>query len=126
MNNTGKVFESNWQSVKKVNGGTLVTILPLKSKLSRKFQRFNAKIEVSKCQKIVQFSKVSIKMKIVKYFARPKQRATLRKLFSHPPSHTLPDKTMLRLWNKRFLKEIYRNIQTFPFKCFKNVILGRQ
>ena len=53
---------------------------------------------------------------------RPKQRAALRKLFSlpsilktHPPS----DKILLRLWNKTFLTEIYRNIQTFAFKVLQ-------
>ena len=35
------------------------------------------------------------------------------------PSHPLPDKTLLRLWKKRSLKEIYRNIQTFAFKVLQ-------
>ena len=35
------------------------------------------------------------------------------------PSHPLPDKTLLRLWKKRFLKEMYRNIQTFAFKVLQ-------
>ena len=89
MNNTGKVFESNWQSVKKVNGGTLVTILPLKSKLSRKFQRFNAKIEVSKCQKIVQFSKVSIKMKNCKIFCKAEAASHLKEVIQLTPIPSL-------------------------------------
>ena len=36
--------------------------------------------------------------------------------------HTLPspsDKTLLRLWNKNFLTEIYRNTQTFAFKVLQ-------
>ena len=28
----------------------------------------------------------------------------------------MPDKNLQRLWNKHFLTEIYRNIQTFAFK----------
>ena len=39
---------------------------------------------------------------------------TWRKL-SHQPA----DKTLLRLWNKNFLKEIYRNIQIFAFKVLQ-------
>ena len=44
-----------------------------------------------------------------------KQQAALSKLFSLPP----PDKTLLPLWNKNFLKEIYRNIQAFAFKVLQ-------
>ena len=44
---------------------------------------------------------------------RPKQPAGLRKLFSPPP-----DKKFLRIWNKNFITEIYRNIQTFAFQMF--------
>ena len=51
----------------------------------------------------------------------PEQRAALRKLFSLPQSSThLPsDKIFLRLWNKNFLTEICRNIQTFVFKVLQ-------
>ena len=44
---------------------------------------------------------------------RPKQPAGLRKLFSPPP-----DKKFLRIWNKNFITEIYRNMQTFAFQMF--------
>ena len=44
---------------------------------------------------------------------RPKQPAGLRKLFSPPP-----DKKFLRIWNKNFITEIYRNMQTFVFQMF--------
>ena len=52
---------------------------------------------------------------------RAKQRAALRKLFSLPqsPTHPPSDKILLRLWNKNFLTEIYRNIQTFAFKMLQ-------
>ena len=42
---------------------------------------------------------------------RPKQPAGLRKLFSPPP-----DKKFLRIWNKNFIIEIYRNMQIFAFQ----------
>ena len=76
-------------------------------------------IEVSKCWKIAECCKVSIKMKNRKIFARPKKRAALRKLLSlpHPTSHQT-DATLLRLWNKN-----YRHLLS---RCFKNVVLGRQ
>ena len=65
------------------------------------------------------FQKFQLKWKIVKHFARPKQRTALKKLFSLPPSHLPPDKTLLRLWNKNFVKEIYRNIKAFAFKVLQ-------
>ena len=50
---------------------------------------------------------------------RPKQWATLRKLFSFSLPCILSDKILLRLCNKHFLKEIYRNIQSFAFKVLQ-------
>ena len=50
---------------------------------------------------------------------RVKQRATFRKLLSLPQLPISPDKILLRLWNKTFLREIYRNIQTFAFKVLQ-------
>ena len=65
------------------------------------------------------FQKFQFKWNIVKHFTISKQWAVLRKLFSlHPPSIP-PDKILLRLWNKYFFKEIYRNIQTFVFKVLE-------
>ena len=46
---------------------------------------------------------------------RLKQRATLRKSFYVTPNHPPLDKILLHLWNKIYLTEIYRNIQTFAF-----------
>ena len=87
----------------------LATVLPLKSKLSGKFQRFNV---VNGSMEMLINSCISIKFKlkwaISKHF---KQWAALRKLFSPPP-----DKSLLRHWNKNFLKEIYSNIQTLAFQ----------
>ena len=90
----------------------LATILPLKFKLSGKFQRFNAtdgNIEMTKSSRIS--TKFQLKWKILKHFTSPKQRSAWRKLFS-----PLPDKSFLCLWNKDFRTEIYRNIQTFAFQ----------
>ena len=44
-------------------------------------------MEISKCWKIVEFQKISIKIKIVKHFRRPKQRAVLRRLFRLLPTY---------------------------------------
>ena len=65
------------------------------------------------------FQKLQLKRKIVKHFARPKQRRTLRILFSLPPFYPSRDKTLLRLWIKKIVKEIYRNIQRFAFKVLQ-------
>ena len=65
------------------------------------------------------FQKFQLKWKIVKHFTRPKQWAALRKLFSLPLTHSPPDKLLLRLWNKYFLTEIYRNIQAFALKVLQ-------
>ena len=37
---------------------------------------------------------------------------------THPPYHQI----LLLLWNKNFLTEIYRNIQTFDFKVFQELL----
>ena len=67
-------------------------------------------------KKWLNFQNFQLKWKIVKHFARPKQRAALRKLFSLLPTQPPPDEILLRLWNKNFITEIYRNIQVFTFK----------
>ena len=48
-----------------------------------------------------------------------KQWAVLTKLFSLHPPPIPPDEVLLRLWNKNFLKETYRNIQIFAFKVLE-------
>ena len=68
---------------------------------------------------MVEFSKISIKTKNCKTFCKA-QRAALRKLFSPPPqSHPPPDQTSLRVCNKNFLTEVYRNIHTFALKVLQ-------
>ena len=61
-------------------------------------------------------------------YQNAEQRAAWRKFLSLPsPTHSPRDKISLRLWNKTFLTEIYRNIKAFI--CFKststNAVLGR-
>ena len=73
-------------------------------------------MEVSKCWKIIEFPKISIKMK---NFTRPKLQAALRKLFS---KSSTPPQSFLRLWNKTFLMEIHRNTQTFAFQVHRECI----
>ena len=95
----------------------LAAILPLKSKLSWKFQCFSAidrSIETLKKQP--NFQKFQLKWNIVKHFARSKQWAAL-KTFSLPQAHPPPDRTFSEKYF--FFKEIYRNIQTFAFKVLQ-------
>ena len=72
----------------------LAAILPLRSKWFEKFDGIDTSIKILKQ---LNFPKSQLKRKTVKHFARPKQRAAFRKLFSLPPSNTSPDKTLLRL-----------------------------
>ena len=58
-------------------------------------------------------------MKNGKTFYEAQTVVALRKFFSLPPTHSPPDKILLRFWNKNFLTEIYRNKQAFVFKVFQ-------
>ena len=60
-------------------------------------------MKVSKWQKIVEFPKISIKIKNYKTF------------FEAPS----PEKSFLRLCDKYFLKKFYRNIQKFAFQVLQ-------
>ena len=91
----------------------LTAILPLKSELFGKFQRFNAIDGNIEMLKKVEFLKISVKMKILKCFVSPKQQSAWMKLFSPPP-----DKSFLRLGIKNVWTEIYR-------KFCENAVLGR-
>ena len=79
-------------------------------------------MEVSKCQKIAEFLKILILVKIknFKTFRSPKQWSAWRKVFSTPPN-----KSFIRLWSKNFQMDIYRNIQTFAFQVLRDAVLGR-
>ena len=104
-------------------------VLPLKSKLSGKFQRFNAINRSIEMLKIVEFSKISIKKKLknCKIFCKAQAANHLKKFIQSPPSHRHQIKPyLLRLGNKNFLGryvEIYRHLLS---KCFKNAVAGRQ
>ena len=43
----------------------------------------------------------------------------LKEVIQSPPNLHPSDKTLLRLWNKNFLTEIYRNIKTFAIKVLQ-------
>ena len=73
-------------------------------------------MEVSKCRKIVEFLKISIKKKSRKTFYEIQTAIHLQEIIQHSPNPPPSDKTLRHLWNKHFLTEIYRNIQTFAFK----------
>ena len=77
-------------------------------------------IEASKCWKIVESTKISIKMKNCKTFCEAQKRAVLMKLFSFSPTHTPSDKILLRLFFRRYTK-INEHLLS---KCFKNAVLG--
>ena len=76
-------------------------------------------MEVSKCWKIVDFSKISVKMKNCKTFYETQTASSLQEMIHSSPSSVQSDKISLHLWNKHFLTEIYRNIQTFAFKLLQ-------
>ena len=73
---------------------SLATIFPLKSKLSRKFQRFNT------------LDGFSIKMKNCKALYEVQTASRLKEIFQPPPTNPSPDKILLCLWNKNFITEI--------------------
>ena len=77
--------------------GNVAAIVPLKSKLSGKFQRFNAINRCIEMLKIVEFSKISIKTQ---------KSNRLKNFFQSPlipPPTTIPqEQTLLRLGNNFF------------------------
>ena len=80
----------------------------------------------SKCWKIVEFPKISIKMKNCKTFCKAETTSRLNEIIkplSNPPPY---DKILLCLWNKTFLTKIYRNIRTFAFKLLHECSFGCQ
>ena len=108
----------------------VASVLLLKSKLSGKFQRFNAINRCIEMLKIVEFSKISIKIQNCKTFCKAQTTNRLNNFFqspSIPPPTTIPQgQTLLRLRNNFFLRryiEIYRHLLS---KCFKNAVIGRQ
>ena len=64
-------------------------------------------VEVSKCWKVVQFQKNSIKMKSCKTLYEAQTAIRLKETIQAPRNPPPSGKTLLRLWNKIFLTEIY-------------------
>ena len=99
----------------------VAAILPLKFKLSEKFQHFNAINRCIEMIKMVEFPKISIKIKNCQTFCKA-QTANCLKTFIQsppipPPSSTRTNLTMSQ--KQILLKEIYGNIQTFAFKVLQ-------
>ena len=108
-------------------------ILPLKSKLSEKFQRFSAINRRIEMLKLVEFSKISMKIKNYKIFCKAQTPNGLKKcinvfspLLRPPPLHPPPGQILLRLWNKFLLRRYIETYKHLLSKCFKNAFLGRQ
>ena len=88
----------------------LAIILPLKSKLSENFSVSILLMKVSKYWKIVEFQKISIKMKNCKTFYETQTASCLKEIIQPPQPLIRLDK-IFSLWNKNFLErytEIYR------------------
>ena len=82
-------------------------------------------MEVSKCLKMLEFQKNSIKMKNCKTFYETQTASYLKEIIQ-PPQPTLPsDKILLCFWKIliRRYTEIYRHLLS---KCFNNAVLWRQ
>ena len=107
----------------------VASVLLLKSKLSGKFQRFNAINRCIEMLKIVEFWKISIKIKNCKAFCKAQTANRLKKHYSvsQHPTPPPPTRTNLTTSRKQFFlrryKEIYRHLLS---KCFKNAVLGHQ
>ena len=98
----------------------LATVSPLKYRLSGKFQRFNAKDGRSKCWKIVEFPKISIKMKNCKTFYGVQTMNHLKEIIQLPPAPPPSGKILLLFGTKVFLPRYTE--QTFAFKMVQECI----
>ena len=76
-------------------------------------------MKVSKYWKMVEFRKISIKMKNYKGFYETQTASHLKEFIQPPPPPIPPDKILLRLCNRNALKKICRNLQTFAFKVLQ-------
>ena len=86
--------------------------------MHEKFQRFYCyRQKYQNVEKWLNFQIFQLKWKIVKHFTSSNSEPPLRELFSL----SKPDKMLLRLWKKNFLRwyaEIYRHLLS---KSFKNM-----
>ena len=60
-------------------------------------------------------------MENCKTFYEVQIASALKKLFSLPPPPITLHKILLHLWNKNFLRDMYRNIQTCAFKVLQKL-----
>ena len=58
-------------------------------------------------------------MKNCKTFCETQTVNPLKEIIQPPPTPIPPDKILLRLWNKNFLRELCRSMQTFAFKVLQ-------
>ena len=65
------------------------------------------------------FQKISIEIINHRTFCKAQTVSCFTKIIQPSPIPSQPDETLLRLWNKNYLKEIFRNIQTFSFKVLQ-------
>ena len=106
----------------------LARILPLKSKLSGKFQRFSAiDGELLKCWKRVECPKISIKMKNCKTFCEAQTASRLMEIVQPP---TKPNPTQIKsnyvFGTKIFLRRYTEVNGHLLSTCFENRVLERQ
>ena len=106
-------IERKWVLIR----NSAAVLLPLKSI----FNSTDGSIEM---RKMVEFPKVSIKIKNYKAIYEVQTVSCLKKIIQPPPNPTphqikFLEQDLERVWNKNFLTEIYRNIQTFAFKVFQ-------
>ena len=92
------IIERKWLFMR-----TLNTVLPLKSKLCGAIVVLVLEIELSKCWKIVEFPKISIKMKNCKTFYEAQTTSRLKEIIQ-PLSPPHSDKILQRLWRQIFLR----------------------
>ena len=96
-------IEKKWLVIR-----NFATILPLNSKFFGKFWHFNANDGSVEMLRDNSISKISIKMKNFKTFYRA--HTAINKIIQTPQ-----DESFLRLWDKNFIMELYRSIETFVF-----------
>ena len=104
----------------------LATILPLKSKLSGKFQLFNAidgRIEMLKNS---WNSKNPFKMKNCTTFYEAQIASRLKEIILPPPTHPYQIKSYYAFKTKIFLRRYAGKYGHLLSKCFKNTFFGRQ
>ena len=104
----------------------LATILPLKSKLSGKFQLFNAidgRIEMLKNS---WNSKNPFKMKNCTTFYEAQIASRLKEIILPPPTHPYQIKSYYVFKTKIFLRRYAGKYGYLLSKCFKNTFFGRQ